>query len=462
MLVISKSGQKQIFEKIKYGLFITLESHGEAIGIWDSNFTKPYRVINKLLEEFNNKGIQISKTETVKVLSTEENRTKMLEALLNQGFRNVTFVAKSMDSEFIYHTDTHKIKVKKSQPQKIKVLIVDDSKTMRKILENLLTSDPNIEIIESLETAEQAEEFLKSNSPDVITLDINLPGMSGVDFLKKHKTKLKIPTVLITSLNINDGSKVFEGLEAGAVDYIQKPDFDKMTHESDMIVEKIKTAAKVKVADAIYSNISNKKHLRFNQNTLIAIGSSTGGTNAIKNILELLPAEIPPILVVQHIPAAFSNSFAKRLDQLFPFTVKEANDGELIKKNTVYIAPGGIHMKIKKSPLGFKVHLEDGELVNRFKPSVDVMFDSIVQYYNKEVIGVVLTGMGRDGAQGLLNLKNAGARTIIQNEESCVVYGMPKAACDLGAAEHEVHLKEIPKLLESLSHKPKQLSAKVS
>lgn len=324
-----------------------------------------------------------------------------------------------------------------------KVLIIDDSKTIRDLLDKLLTREADFEVVGKASCPSEALEILKTVSPDLITLDIHMPEMNGVELLKRYYPTRPIPTVLITSMSKDAGPEVLEGLSAGAIDYIQKPSFQTLVDEAPLILEKLRAAASVKPRRQMPIHMSRMQLARgsLDLSHLIAIGSSTGGTEALKNLFMGMPEEIPPILVVQHIPAVFSRAFADRLNTLLPFEVKEAEDGDEVLANRVLIAPGGLQMELTKNG---KVRVFDGAPVNRHKPSVDVLFQSVSKLMGKNAVGVILTGMGNDGAAGLLEMKKSGAPTIGQDEASCVVYGMPQAAFQLGAVDKQLPLDKIP------------------
>lgn len=328
--------------------------------------------------------------------------------------------------------------------RKKKVLIIDDSKTIQKLLSKIISGSKELEVMAVADRPSAAREIIEKERPDLITLDIHMPEMNGVEFLKTYLKRFGIPVVMVSSVSMEEGPLVMDALGNGALTYIQKPSLEKMAQVAPEILEQLETISKDKVEELVERKARVKTYGGFQQTDgLIAIGSSTGGTKALQEILTSLPSSIPPIVVVQHIPAVFSKALAERLDGLCPFTVKEAQDGDVIEKNTVYIAPGGLQMKITKRSGIKKIVLTDDEPVNRFKPSVDYLFDSIPLLGEKDVLAAVLTGMGKDGAQGLLKLKNAGAYTIAQDESSCVVFGMPKEAIRLGAAKKVVHLTDM-------------------
>lgn len=340
--------------------------------------------------------------------------------------------------------------------RKIRVLIVDDSKTIRQLLHKIIDSSPLLEVVGEAERPSQVEKMVDDLKPDVMTLDINMPEMSGVLLLEKLLAKRFIPAVMISSLSMEEGNQVLNALELGAVDYIQKPSAAEMSHIIPLIQEKIVEASKVrqntrrqirKKAVTTGQKVSG----RFQSTRLLAVGASTGGTEAIKNIFLQFPKETPPIVVVQHIPPYFSKAFANRLNSICEFEVREAVDGDELVPGLALVAPGGLHLEVvnKKGKLSVKVY--DGAAVNRFKPSVDVMFKSVAKAVGKEAVGVLLTGMGTDGAKGLLDMKNVGSFTLAQDQESCVVFGMPRAAIEIGAATEVKPLDDIADVLMKAS-----------
>lgn len=358
--------------------------------------------------------------------------------------------------EIVFNTGSGRLLsacLKPEEKSKIKVLIVDDSKTIRDLLAKILMEDPKIEIVGQAMDPFEAEAILQKIRPDVITLDVHMPRMTGVQWLKKSLPKFKLPVVMITSLELKDGNEVFEALELGAVDYIQKPSMKELSVVSPIIREKIVNAslAKVSVPETVKKFVPMPKmEYGFDSNTLITIGSSTGGTEALRRVLLALPKDIPPIVIVQHIPPVFSKAFADRMNSLCPFEVKEAESGDQVLSNRVLVAPGGTQMKVVKRGAGLFVEITDDPPMNRHKPSVDYLFNSIAQLKGSQTIGVILTGMGADGAKGLLSLKEKGARTLSQDEASCVVYGMPRVAWEIGASEVQVSLDKMGEKLIKL------------
>ena len=345
---------------------------------------------------------------------------------------------------------------------KIKVMVVDDSALVRKLMTELLSADPAIEVIAHASDPVFALEKLKKMTPDVITLDIEMPRMDGVTFLKKLMIENPIPVVICSSLAEQGAQTTLEAMKSGAVEIITKPraGVKGFLQESSIeIIDAVKAAAGSKIkkrakpievkpkytADVIL----RQKQTSMDETTekIIAIGASTGGTNALRDVLALMPAVSPGILIVQHMPEKFTSAFAGHLNDLSEMDVSEAKKGDRLIPGKVLIAPGGHHMLLKRSGAYYHVDVIDGPLVSRHRPSVDVLFRSVARFAGKNAVGCLMTGMGDDGAQGLLEMKNSGARTFAQDEASSVVYGMPQEAWKKGAAEAQVSLKNIPQTL---------------
>lgn len=340
--------------------------------------------------------------------------------------------------------------------KKIKVLIVDDSMFFRKLLMDKLAEFENIEIVGYAVDAFDAKEKLPLLKPDVVTLDVEMPKLNGIAFLKQLLPVYCIPVVLVSSVNIN----VFEALSAGAVDFVKKPDIGKPGSITPFIAElasKIVIASKAKICTGLrtkpivhalnMSPVSNKNSLLMNS-TVIAIGASTGGPEAILAILECLPQDTPGILIVQHMPPVFTKMYAERLNKLCKMEVKEAENGDIVKKGLVLIAPGDYHMTLVRNGTNYAVKLFQSDKVSGHRPSVDVLFSSVADVAKKNAIGVILTGMGKDGAEGLLKMKNQGAYTIGQDKESCVVYGMPMVAYNIGAVGIQASCQNIASVIQ--------------
>lgn len=346
-----------------------------------------------------------------------------------------------------FHTTDGRLQVANISSKKPrKVLVVDSSKAVREFLQRILQEDPELELVGLAENPIQADQLVERTKPDVITLEINLPMMSGIQWLEKLLPSYPIPVVMISAQQLHEGSDIFRALEMGAVDYIPKPTLSELDIAGSLIREKIKAASFAKVRLQQSSNIVNQNLKNdLDLNKLLVIGASTGGTEAIKSLLCSLPANIPPTLIVQHIPSTFSKAFADRLNELCPFDVKEARDADEVLPSRVLIAPGGKQMKLQRTTKGsYCVRITDDPPVSSHKPSVDYLFHSVAKEAGRNVIGVILTGMGSDGAKGLLALRKIGAQTLGQDEESCVVYGMPRVAFELGAVEKVVSLNRMP------------------
>lgn len=333
----------------------------------------------------------------------------------------------------------------------IKVLIVDDSMIFRETLSRGISSDPGIKVVATATDPFDARDKILQYEPDVITLDVEMPKMNGIEFLKKLMPQYPVPVVVVSSLNMN----VFDALNAGAVDFVTKPDSKSFVNLDGLINElivKIKIASTSKVGHLKNSLLaSNFVNVQTDTSKMIvAIGASTGGTEAIYSIIKQFPRNMPGVVIVQHMPPVFTKMYAERLNNSCSMEVKEAETGDVIITGRVLIAPGGFHLKVKKADNKFMVECVKGDLVNGHCPSVDVLFDSVAENVGKNVIGVILTGMGYDGAKGLLNMRKKGAKTIGQNEESCVVYGMPKVAYDIGAVEKQASLEDIPRLISTI------------
>lgn len=333
---------------------------------------------------------------------------------------------------------------------RIRVLIVDDSRTMQLVMAQKLSSDHEIEVVGFASHAHEAREKIKALNPDVITLDVEMPEMNGIEFLRRLMKLRPMPVVMVSSLTEKSSETTIEALEIGAVNCVAKPKGDG-TEGFSGLVDAVKGAARAAVRNAIAQPAQTQPPAAYAPgNFIVAVGASTGGVEALQTILMNLPPNCPPIIITQHMPAKFTRTLASRLDKLCAPRIAEAQDGDVCRPGNVYIAPGGdAHLE-----------LDDGELpvcrlratgpVNGHRPSVDVLFDSVARLRGPRSVGVILTGMGRDGADGLLKMRQAGAITFGQDESSCVVYGMPKAAKSLGAVQRELPIHLIaPEILSS-------------
>jgi two-component system chemotaxis response regulator CheB len=342
------------------------------------------------------------------------------------------------------------------EKKKITVLIVDDSALVRQVLTAVLSSDPKIDVIGAAKDPFDAREQIKKLNPDVLTLDIEMPKMDGITFLEKIMTLRPMPVVMVSTLTQKGGDLTMRALELGAVDFVSKPTSDvqqSLTELGSELIEKVKIASRANIRPKTRENTSHKptptiRDISFSSTEkIIAIGASTGGVEALKRVISVLPADAPGIVVTQHMPGGFTTTFANRLNDLSAMNVTEATDHTRILPGHVYIAPGDRHLELARQGANFVCHLHDGELVSGHKPSVDVLFSSVAKVAKANAVGVILTGMGRDGAAGLKAMRDQNAPTIGQDEKSCVVYGMPKAAYEMGGVAEQANLTEIPNLI---------------
>jgi two-component system, chemotaxis family, protein-glutamate methylesterase/glutaminase len=342
---------------------------------------------------------------------------------------------------------------------RIRVLIVENSALMRQLLVHIFSADPGIHVLGTASDAFEARQKIKMLRPDVLTLDIELPRMDGLTFLEKLMRGHPMPVVMVSSLTEEGAEATLRALSLGAVDYITKPRFDASTgmiEHADKIVARVKAAAKATVHQHLPHATQRPVKLPTNQHLgasrkVIAIGSSTGGTEALRDLLAPLPVDLPGIVIAQHMPPAFTRPFADRLNTLCNIQVQQAQDGDRILQGRALVAPGGYQMEVVSRGAEYAVHVYSGERVNRHIPSVDVLFGSCARNIGKNALGVILTGMGADGAQGMLEMKLAKGYTIAQDESTCVVFGMPKEAIRLGAVDEVLPLESIgPALLQVL------------
>jgi two-component system chemotaxis response regulator CheB len=346
---------------------------------------------------------------------------------------------------------------------KIKVLIIDDSALIRSVMKEIINSQPDMQVVAQAPDPVMARDLIKQFNPDVLTLDVEMPRMNGLEFLEKLMRLRPMPVVMVSSLTERGNEVTLRALELGAVDFITKPRLgisEGLNEATLEIGDKIRAAARARIRRHALNETApgNPRPLagRFLHTTekLICVGASTGGTEALKECLMRMPASSPGMLITQHMPESFTASFAARLNGLSAMTVKEAEHNERVLPGHAYIAPGHSHLLVKKSGAFYYTELSRAEPVNRHRPAVDVLFQSAARVLGPNGMGVILTGMGKDGAQGLLDMRNAGAHTIAQDEASCVVYGMPKAAVELGAAMEVVPLPDIAgRILDRLGRK---------
>ena len=340
--------------------------------------------------------------------------------------------------------------------KKIKVLCVDDSALIRSLMTEIINNQPDMTVVATASDPLVARDLVKQHNPDVMTLDVEMPRMDGLEFLEKLMRLRPMPVVMVSSLTERGSEAALRALELGAIDFVTKPRLgirDGLLAYTDLIVGKIRIAAAARILPvkraangSSPSAIADAPMLHsplVSTEKLIIIGASTGGTEAIRELLQPLPPDSPGILIAQHMPAGFTNSFAQRLTGLCRVAVTEAVHGERILPGHAYIAPGGFHLSLTRSGANYVAQVDQQPPVNRHRPSIDVLFDSAAKHAGKNAIGVILTGMGRDGAEGLLRMHQAGSYTLAQDEASCVVFGMPREAIALGAASEVVPLSEM-------------------
>jgi len=343
--------------------------------------------------------------------------------------------------------------------ERIKVLVIDDSVIFLRVLANAVESDIELDLIGTAADPFKAVEIIEKTLPDVITLDIEMPGMDGLTFLDKLMKQFPLPVIMVSSITKGNKEVCMDAFQKGALDIINKPHQLKSNENLfdfyAFVCEKIKGAAKANIklkqkqlVDLSYIKQYDSFPLQIVQsNDIIAIGASAGGTTAIEYILRAMPANMPGMVITQHMPKGFTKLFSDRLNDICALNVKEAEDGDKVHQGVVLIAQGGKQMELAGSAGNYRVNVTDAEPVNRHRPSVDVLFDSVARVAKNKATGIILTGMGADGAKGLLNMKNAGAYTIAQDQQSSVVYGMPYQAILLNAHEQILSLQEIPKFM---------------
>ncbi len=338
----------------------------------------------------------------------------------------------------------------------IKVLVVEDSLVFRELLVQNLNRDPAIRVVATARDPFEARDAILAYQPDVMTLDVELPRMSGIEFLRKLMPQYPLPVVVISALS----DKVFEALKAGAVDFVAKPSVTNRKQLADFLsnelLTKIKIASTAKISNLKKNSITTENQVlnSRNQDLVVAIGASTGGTEAIFSVVKDFGTDIPGVVIVQHMPPGFTEMYAKRLNDQCRVRVKEARTGDRVLPGQILVAPGGEnHMRLIKMNGGYQVECKPGDKVNGHRPSVDVLFDSVARAAGRHAVGIILTGMGGDGAKGLLAMRRAGAQTIGQDESTCVVYGMPKVAYDMGAVAHQEKLPDIARKTYALLNK---------
>lgn len=339
---------------------------------------------------------------------------------------------------------------------KTKVLIVDDSALIRSVMSEIVNSQPDLEVVATAPDPLVARELIKKHNPDVLTLDVEMPKMDGLDFLEKLMRLRPMPVLMVSSLTERGSEITMRALELGAVDFVTKPKISIQTgmrEYADMIADKIRAAARARIAPrprtapAPSAPLSALRSPLISSEKLIIIGASTGGTEAIREFLMQMPSDCPGILIAQHMPEGFTSSFAKRLDSLCRISVIESAGNERVLPGHAYIAPGHSHLMLVRSGANYMTRIEQSPPVNRHRPSVDVLFRSAAQAAGKNAVGVILTGMGKDGAAGMLDMRQAGAHNFAQDEASCVVFGMPREAIALGAAHEVGPLQALPRMV---------------
>lgn len=342
--------------------------------------------------------------------------------------------------------------------KKIKVLVIDDSSMFRRIIAKYLQEHPELEVVATAKDPYDARDKIIEFRPDVLTLDIEMPGMNGIEFLKIIMNQCPIPTIVISGA---DG-RCFEAISAGAVGFVEKPTSNTMNDFSNDLADKIKEASVAKLENKKYSKVNssqvnnsiqrkstfnNENIRRRNDKDIIAIGASMGGVEAVAKVIRQLPLGLPPIVITQHMPPVFTKKYAERLNKECVINVCEGRDGQEVLSGHAYIAPGGLQMGIAKKGSKYVLEIKEGEKISGHCPSVDYLFKSVSKVAKENAIGVILTGMGSDGAKGLLDIKESGGYTVGQNKNSCVVYGMPMAAKNIGAVEKESSLEMIPNVI---------------
>ncbi|MEM9300665.1 MAG: chemotaxis response regulator protein-glutamate methylesterase [Pseudomonadota bacterium] len=340
--------------------------------------------------------------------------------------------------------------------RRIRVLIVDDSALVRQMLREILDSDPEIEVVGYAANAAAAREKIRKLEPDVMTLDVEMPGMDGISFLRQVMRLRPLPVVMVSSLTAEGAEVTLEALSLGAVDFVCKPRVDisgTLGEYASEIIDKVRAAASARplaADDAPVEPVRQSGDFEVPTDVrLIALGASAGGVEAIRELVDQLEPDLPGMVITQHIPGGFSAAFARRIDQRTPLTVKEAEDGDRINENHVFIAPGGRHLRVVREGAQLVCRIDDGPRVSQHRPSVDVLFRSVAEAVGAEAVGVLLTGMGSDGAHGLAELHRRGALTVAQDEASSVIWGMPREAVLLGCVDHVLPLGRIPTLLRA-------------
>lgn len=462
----TKKGGEFLTDLLRGEVFFSFHGKAECAGI----FLKKSDLTSTVLEQVWDKIVSLfpeCRQMEVKIIANASPLETVAHFLTAKGCTQLKKIEKAGVLEVVFLPVMNKVRIAIEKApiiektpfsvpdtkSKKKILIVDDSKTIRNILHKIFTSDSVFEVCAMAERPSEVEALIEKHRPDLITLDIHMPEMDGVQLLKQIAPKYKIPTIMISSISMAEGPLVLEALENGAIDYIQKPEISELEKVTPLILEKARTAVMAKTSkEGRNTRAKTKLTDKGNLDSLVVLGSSTGGTEAIREILTALPDQIPPMLIVQHIPAVFSAAFAKRMNDLCAFEVKEAVNGDEVIKNRVLIAPGGMQMRMVHKNGKTFVEITDDEPVNRFKPSVDYLFYSVAKNLYTNTVAVILTGMGKDGAKGMLELQKLGVHTVAQDEATSVVFGMPKEAIAIGAAQHVEAIHDIALRITSLTH----------
>lgn len=453
------------FLTLDFTAFIGAYSGSRSVGVTLHRDALPRLDLKSVVQQFAHVLNTPASTLTFKVIASNT----MLVSL-HSHFKSLGLIVEKEvccddnGTKIIFEPDIARLRIERSSKRSegvkpLRVLIVDDDKTMCMILNGLFERSSRLEVVGLIHNPLKVEEEVQRLQPDIITLDLNMPHMNGAEVVDLLMKKYSIPIVMITATSIADGHLVMDALDNGAVDYIQKPDAKTLRENYEQINEKIKLAASIRprrqqrvqqVRPVVSSSGLQHKNRKKGDVGLIVIGSSTGGTQALQQILTALPGDMPPIAIVQHIPPVFSRALADRLNGLCALDIFEASDGQILEPGMVAIAPGDRQMRLAMHGDEFKIVVNDDPALNRHRPSVDYLFDSVTTLRNPKggrTMAVMLTGMGKDGAKAMLEMRNNGATTLGQNENSCTVYGMPKAAFEIGAVETQVSLELMAKAI---------------
>lgn len=410
------------------------------------------RLFEQIFLESKRVGLQVRKA-IFKIVGSGADLDAIETALNSRQVHEVIrCVATGAGGEAVYYSSSGRLRVRyeDNEERTRKVLIVDDSPTMRKLLRRILSADPQLEVVGETGNPREVEALVERLRPDVVTLDINMPEIDGITLLHQLSGRFSIPAVMVSAVSYEQAYEVLKALELGAVDYIEKPQLSEIDAIAPLIREKVRTASRAVLRrPSRTTEIGPVLTLARSVDHPIVIGASTGGVEAIKQVLTRLPRNIPPIVIAQHIPRAFSKAFAQRLNDLCPFEVREAEEGDVLKSGLVLVAPGGFQTKVVSSGGERKIEIRERLSQEVFAPCIDELFISAARCCGKEVLGILLTGMGDDGANGLLEMLRCGAKTIAQDESTCVVFGMPRTAIEIGAVSEVLALGHIAERIVS-------------